>query len=202
MPKKSAAHLKKVDEAVRILGTTTDLKLCQAMILAGLSKKDISDDSMCRMIRCHLEALRVKQRRHAPTVEVPMMTTNNNSVVLPLTGSDSYAPTASTTTETTGPTHPKPKRKQIRPTVSAVQQRRVDDLAAKRHKSNAHKAAVRLFNAEKQKPDGMSIRQVYEAIMAKYKTCPSIATISHYTSKEELVGASPMNLAGNVADML
>jgi hypothetical protein len=200
MPKKSAAHFKKVDEAVRILGTTTDLKLCQAMILAGLSKKDISDDSMCRMIRRRLEALGVKQRHHAPTVEVRMMTTND-SVISSLTDGDSNAPTASTTTETTGPTHPKPKRKQIWPTASAVQQRRVDNLAAKRHKSDTHKAAVRLFNTEKQKPDGMSIRQVYEAIMAKYKTCPSIATISHYTSKEELVGASPMNLAGNVADM-
>jgi len=193
MPKKSAAHLKKVDEAVRILNTTTGLKLRQAMILAGFSKKDISDKSMCKMIRRRLEALGVKQRRHAPTVEVRIMITND-SVVSPLTGGDSNAPTASTTTETTGPTHPKPKRKQIRPTASAVQQRRVNDLAAKRHKSDAHKAAVRLFNAEKQKPDGMSIRQVYEAIMAKYETCPSIATISRYASKEELVGASPMKM--------
>ena len=31
-------------------------------------------------------------------------------------------------------------------TSSSVQQRRVDDLAAKRHKSEAHKAAVRLFD--------------------------------------------------------
>ncbi len=62
------------------------------------------------------------------------------------------------TTTTTGPTHPKPMRKQIRATASTVQQGRINDLSAKRHKSNAHKVAVRLFNAEKQKPDGMSIR--------------------------------------------
>jgi hypothetical protein len=81
-------------------------------------------------------------------------------------------------TTTTGPAqHPKPKRKQIRLTASAVQQRRVDNLASKRHKSDAHKAAVRLFKAEKQKPDGMSIRLVYDAITAKYETCPSIAAI-------------------------
>ncbi len=84
MPKKSAAHLKKVDEAVRILGTTTSLKLRQAMILAGFSKKDISDDSVCRMLRRRLEALGVKQRRHGPTIEVRMMTTND-SVVSSLT---------------------------------------------------------------------------------------------------------------------
>ncbi len=82
MPKKSAAHLKKVDEAVQILGTTTGLKLRQAMILAGFSQKDISDDSMCRMLRCRLEALGVKQRRHGPTVEVRMMTTNK-VIVMP-----------------------------------------------------------------------------------------------------------------------
>jgi len=70
MPKKSAAHLKKVDEAVRILGTTTGLKLRQAMILAGFPKKDISNDSVHWMIYRRLEALGVKQRRHAPTAEV------------------------------------------------------------------------------------------------------------------------------------
>jgi hypothetical protein len=70
--------------------------------------------------------------------------------------------------------HPKPKRKQIRLTASAIQQRRVDNLAAKRHKSDAHK----------QKPDGMSIRMVYDAITAKYETCPSIATISRYAKRK------------------
>jgi len=97
-------------------------------------------------------------------------------------------------TTTTGPTHPKPKRKQIRPTASTVQQRRPNDQAAKRHKSDAHKAAVRLFNSEKQKPDGMSIRQVHEHVTAKFETCPSIAMISRYASKEELVNASPMKM--------
>ena len=97
-----------------------------------------------------------------------------------MTGGDDDDPAALTTgtTKTTGPTHPKPKRKQIRPTASAIQQSCINDLAAKRHKSGVHKAAVRLFNAEKQKPDGMSIRQVHDTIMAKYETCPSIATMS------------------------
>ena len=39
----------------------------------------------------------------------------------------------------------------------------------------------------------MSIRQVYDAITAKYKTCPSIATISHY-SNQRLIIASPMKM--------
>ena len=188
MPKKSAAHQKKVDEAVRILNTTTGVIVSQAMILAGFPKKDIANETLRRMIRRRLEALEAKQR---PLLVV----TNNDADLSTLTSGEDDDPTASatTTTTTTGPAqHPKPKRKQIRHTARATQQSRVDNLAAKRHKSDAHKAAVRLFHAEKQKPDGgMSIRMVYDAITAKYETCPSIATISRY-AKQGLINASPM----------
>ena len=62
---------------------------------------------------------------------------------------------------------------------------------------------MRLFYSEKQKPDGMSIRQVHEHITSKYETCPSIATISRYASKEELVNASPIKMgpAGHISAM-
>ena len=171
MLKKSAVHQKKVDHAVRILNTTTGVIVPQAVILAGFPKKDIANETVRRMIRCRLEALEAKQR---PLMVV--VVTNNDADLSTLTGEDT------TTTTTTGPAqHPKPKRKQIRHTARSIQQSRVDNLAAKRHKSDAHKAAVHLFKAEKQKPDGMSIRMVYDAITAKYETCPSIATISRYT---------------------
>jgi hypothetical protein len=62
MPKKSAAHLKKVNEAVRILGTTTGLNVPQAMILAGFPKKDTTDETVRRMIRRHFEAHEAKKR--------------------------------------------------------------------------------------------------------------------------------------------
>jgi hypothetical protein len=120
-----------------------------------------------------------------------------------LTGGDNdLTASATMTTMTTGPMHPKPMRKQIRATESAIQQRRIDDLSAKRHKSNVHKAAMRLFNIEKQKPDGMLIRLVYDAIMAKYETCPSIATISRYANRG-LLNASPMKMGpvGNILAM-
>ena len=51
MSMKSAAHLKKVESAVRILQTTTGVKVRLAMILANFSKKDIANDSIRRMIR-------------------------------------------------------------------------------------------------------------------------------------------------------
>ncbi len=59
---------------------------------------------------------------------------------------------------------------------------------------------MRLFNAEKQKPDGMLIRLVYNAIMAKYETCPSIASISRYAN-QGLINTSPMKMGpvGNIS---
>jgi hypothetical protein len=61
MSKKSVAHQKKVDESVRILNTTTGVIVPRAMILAGFPKKDIANDTVRRMIRCCLEALKAKQ---------------------------------------------------------------------------------------------------------------------------------------------
>ena len=107
MPKKSAAHQKKVDEAVRILNTTTGVIVPQAMILAGFPKKDIANETVRRMIRHRLEALEAKQR---PLMVV--VVTNNDADLSTLTGEDT------TTTTTTGPAqHPKPKQKQIRHTA-------------------------------------------------------------------------------------
>ena len=102
MPKKSAAHQKKVDEAVRILNTTTGVIVPQAMILAGFPKKDITNDTVCRIIRRRLEALKAKQMTPHRVV------TNNDADLSTLTGEDDD-PTASATmtTTTTGPAqHP------------------------------------------------------------------------------------------------
>ena len=147
MPKKSAAHMNKVDEAVWILGITTGLNVPQAMILAGFSKKETTIETVRRKIRCHFEAHKAKKRtprRDAPTVKVQIAA--NSSVISPLTDGDND--TGPTHPEPKGPTHPKPKRKQIRLTATTIQQRRINNLAAKRHKSVAHKAAVRLFNVK------------------------------------------------------
>jgi hypothetical protein len=117
MPEKSAAHQKKVDEAVRILNTTTGVNVSQAMILAGFPKKDTANKTVRRMIHCRLKALEAKQttpRRDAPTIKEVRIVTNNDADLSALTGKDND-PTASgtTTTMTTGLTHPKPKRKHI-----------------------------------------------------------------------------------------
>ncbi len=79
MPKKSAAHQKKVDEAVRILNTTTGVNVRQAMILAGFPKKETTNETVHRMIRRHLEALEAK-------LEVIRIVPNNDADLSPLTG--------------------------------------------------------------------------------------------------------------------
>ena len=163
------------------------------MILAGFSKKDTANETVHRMIRCCLKAHKAKQMipcRDAPNPNAKevRIVTNNDADPSPLTGRDNDPmASATTTTMTTGPTHPKRK---IFPTVSTIQQRRANNLAVKRHKSNAHKAAVRLFKAEKQKHDGMSLRLVYDAITAKHETCPNIMIISHYAKKQQRGGMS------------
>jgi hypothetical protein len=103
-------HIRRRDEAVRILNTTTGVIVPQAMILAGFSKKDIANETVRRVICRRLEALEAKQR--------PLLVVTNNDADLSTLSGEDDDPTASatTTTTTTGPAqHPKPKRKQIRP---------------------------------------------------------------------------------------
>ena len=51
MPKNSAAQEKKVVTAVRLLQTTTGVRVPQAMILAGFAKKDVANEIVRQMVR-------------------------------------------------------------------------------------------------------------------------------------------------------
>ena len=52
---------------------------------------------------------------------------------------------------------------------------------------------MRLYDDEKQKPNGMSVRKVLFVILAKFEVCPSRSTIARY-AKHGLVNASPMKM--------
>ena len=157
------------------------------MTLARFSKPDIANKIVRQQVR---RCLQQKQR---------IVLTSNESLLLDLTsdgnGLSSLTTTTAMTTTLSGPSIPKPKRKQVRPTASAVQQWRTNNLKAKRHKSNAHKAAVRLYVVEKKKLEGMSIRQVrvQAGITTKYEESPSVASICRY-AKQGLVSTSPMKM--------
>ena len=51
MPKNSAAQEKKVKAAVQFLQTTTGVRVPQAMIVAGFSKKDVANKIVRQVIR-------------------------------------------------------------------------------------------------------------------------------------------------------
>ena len=51
MPKNSPAQEKKVNAAVQFLQTTIGVKVPQAMIVAGFSKKDVANEIVRQMIR-------------------------------------------------------------------------------------------------------------------------------------------------------
>jgi hypothetical protein len=155
MSKNIAAHQKKVEHAVQKILKAPGLSIPDAIVLANFSKKDVANKTLRRAVH-----RAVKRRRDQallglcappPTAGIIIIKDPSPSLsdLSSLTGESSALP---------APQFPKPKRKQ--PTASAVQQRRIDDLKAKRHKSNEHKAAVRLYDIEKQKPNGMSIRKV------------------------------------------
>jgi hypothetical protein len=54
MLRKRAAHQKKVDSAVRVLQTTTGVKVPWAMILAGFLKSDSADKIVHQQVQHHL----------------------------------------------------------------------------------------------------------------------------------------------------
>ena len=187
MPKSSAAHEKKVNSAVRTLQTTTGLRVPQAMILAGFSKNDVANKNVRQMVRSCYQQTRINVV--VINDDLPSLSDLTNDNVQSPTTTSTMA-TLTTTSESTTPT---PKCKQIRLTAKGKQQQRVDNLRVRKHKSDALKAAVRLYNAEQQKPNGLSIRQVRDVIMERFGLSPSIATISRYNT-QGLIDASPKKM--------
>ena len=71
MSKKSAAHLKKFDEAVGVLNTTTGVNVPMAMILAGFPKKETTNETVRRMIR-RRPRLSGQRKRHLAGMPQPL----------------------------------------------------------------------------------------------------------------------------------
>jgi hypothetical protein len=134
---------------MQILQTTTGVKILQAIILAGFLKLDIVSKTVHQAgVRHRLQQKLSKARtgQLAPTNEGAIIL-SNKLLLSDLIGDNDASPTLAMMSSE--PTIPKPKRKQIRPTASAIQQRHIDDLKAKRHKLDMHKAALHLYNAKR-----------------------------------------------------
>ena len=82
MLRKRAAHQKKVDSAVRVLQTTTGVKVPWAMILAGFSKSDIANEMVRQQVRRRLALkLRQDQKREKLIVESAALASNGNPLI-------------------------------------------------------------------------------------------------------------------------
>ena len=85
MLRKSAAHQKKVDSAVRVLQTTTGVKVPWAMILAGFLKSDITNETVPQQVRRRLALTLCHDRtRHDQTLLVAIIVPPVAVVVLPV----------------------------------------------------------------------------------------------------------------------
>ena len=140
MSKNSAANQKKVEHAVRKILKAPGISITDAMVLANFSKKDVANETVHWAVHRAVKLCQDRELldlRASPTDGIFLIEDPSPSLSDLSSFSDqSLAPS--------DPQFPKPKRKQIRPTASAVQQRRINNLKAKRHKSDVHKAAVRL----------------------------------------------------------
>jgi hypothetical protein len=108
MPKNSAAHEKKVDAAVRLLQTTTGVRVPQVMILAGFSKKDVANKIVRQMVGRRYQQTLINARTRPQTLTDDVVIGDESSLSdLTFNDEDVQSPPTTTSSFQT------PKRKQI-----------------------------------------------------------------------------------------
>ena len=100
--------------------------------------------------------------------------------------------TAHLATNVTADGVPPPKRKKQRMTALTLQKKNVEDWKQKKHNSDPHKEAVCLNLKEREKPGGMSLRQMQDEIAKNILSLFYYSTISCYANKG-LLNVSPKN---------
>ena len=154
MAKNRAACEAKIERCVKALLKVPTLTVPEAMILARFFQKDMADDSLRWLIMWCLSG--------GAKGSIEWDSSQTSSTLSPLTADTDNEPAASAGVSMTVEDHIQPpKHEQKRMTVSDVQQKQVGDLKHKKHKSDAHKKAVQLYDKERGKSnEGMSPRQV------------------------------------------
>jgi hypothetical protein len=109
MPKYSAAHEKKVDAAVRLLQTTSGVRVPQAMILAGFPKKDVANKILRQMVQCRYQQTLINAGAITNNVVI-----GDKSSFSDLTKNEDVIQLPTSPVSSSGSTNPKPKCKQIR----------------------------------------------------------------------------------------
>ena len=85
MSKNSAVHQKKVKSAVRVLQTTTGVKVLQAMILPGFLKSDLASKTVHQMVRRRCRQKQNKAHAGQPTPTNGIVLISNKPLLSELT---------------------------------------------------------------------------------------------------------------------
>ena len=188
MPRKASADSDLVEKAVACMKKHPTLSASEAMKLAGFSDSDIKNRSIHRLLYRRLEG---NSKRGNPVLEVFLQTPQPASTdVSPLTNHDTASSaTTSTTNGASLPRQPKIRRLNSR----QKQDQRVEELSKKLLFKEAHKAATKLYDEERKKEGGMSVRQVSQKIKSEFGVGPSKASVHRYVSNGN-VGESPKKM--------
>jgi hypothetical protein len=191
MPRKSLVHQAKVDRAISLLIRAPTLTVREAMLAAEFTKHEANTKYIQRKVaRCLPGKTKGSIEDNSKDTQ-PLSNIDINSGCSessPLTDPSGMMPIRN---ENFSPSPPRKLKKQ-RLTSQQLQDKREYNLDQKRPAIKAHKAATLLYNKERGKSGGMSVREVKQAIKLKHKGFgPSRSTIQHYVVNLGLIGMSP-----------
>ena len=182
-------------EAVRLLMKAPTLTVREAMLAAKFKPLDANNKTIQRKVAWSLPG----KTKHGMKENIPLCNINVNSgnisEVSPLTdtmAADILADMSATNKENLSPSPPQKLKKQ-RMNSQQAQDKREADLMKKMQYSKAHKAATILYDNERGKEKGLTLRKIESLIREKHKVGPSASTIYHYVVELGLVGMPPRN---------
>jgi hypothetical protein len=179
----SSADADKMATAVSILNRAPQLFVREAMILAKFTESEANSKSKQRKV---CRALPGKSKGRMKEI-LPLSSVDLNAGVSELSD-------LTTGTIINGNLSPSPPRKLKKQRLNSqqVQYKREADLYKKSRQSKAHKAATLLYDQERGKENGLSVRAVESEIKKKFNGLgPSATTIYRYVVEYGLVGMLP-----------
>ena len=199
MPKINATDDPRIEEAVEYIIKWPDMKVPQAMKLAGFSKMDCANKAKRMWIRRRLPGNAGSITPSLPS-NVSIVSSSNQSTTSSITNgastqaSESPSLPTDSTTSSPGGIIPKP-----RSTSTAKQLIRHAKMKAKKKYDKVFKKATLLYQAEKEKSTGLLASMVSDMMFEKYYIKISKRKIQRYV-KKNIVGVSPVRRGpqGNV----
>ena len=185
MPKNDKVWEKKVTMAMNALMCFTGMKVHEAMDYAQFLKKEINDVNL----HCIVSRRLFRAREATAPPKNIILRTDTLLEVLSLSMDADIAGMNVMTCIPIADIIPPPRHNKQRMTMCTLENKRIEDMKQKNHKSDAHKEARHLYMQEKAKLDGLSLWQVQEKIITNSVNI-HYSTNCRYAN-EGLVGALP-----------